>query len=219
MVSGVIGASFETCLQEAFAEEYDELGCRNFRELTPSDCSLEHAIANASKFTRRVERKLGFPQLTAQARQRFGVDLVEKVCIVKDGVPDYSDFAIFENTIVPCVTSNYFLALIDSSGKWNFSCKADAFRVKLKCGDFIFSPKEILKDSTELAMKLLDTKSKWWLFPVDEGEKIISDREKMASELRKMNAVNMKILTTKKPISVQSITLSCEDEKAMYGDE
>ena len=101
----------------------------------------------------------------------IGVNLVEKVCIATGGLPEYSNFVVCEKGIIPLYSPNVFLALIDSSGKWNYSCKASAFRVRLRGECFVFAPKETFSDTTELAMKLLDTKAKWWLFSAEVREK------------------------------------------------
>ena len=226
---------FELILKDAFAKEFNEVGIywqhfiktddehrysieehQKLKPLTPAVCSLENAQKQAAIFTNRVERRLGFAQLSAQLKQHFGIESVEKVCIARNALPKYEDFAIFENNIIPINTSNFFLAIINSAGKWNFSVKADAFSVNLKSEEFVFAPKEVITDNTELALKLLSTRTKWWLFSKIDGEKIIAERMMMAAELEKINSANMNILATKKPIPVKSITLSCQEEKALY---
>ena len=181
--------SFECDSQLFIVEESEKL-----QSINTSDCSLEEAIKSASSVTRTVEKNLGFVQIVAQLKQRFGIDKVQNLRVASSAKSQLSDFAIFEGQVVPINVENQFLALIDASKSWANNLTADSFIVETKFGKFVFGPKRECRDETELLLRLIGSISEWWLFPLEFGEEMLRQREIAENNLRQMHETNVKII-------------------------
>ena len=222
---------FEQILRKAFASELQSLGvdctCVSFvfdgqlfiaeemvrlKEISSNDCSLDEAIKSASVVTRSVEKSLMFPQIVAQLKQRFGIEKVQDLRIACCAQPQLSDFAIFNELIVPINFANQFLAVIGSSKSWAKNIIADDFIVDTQFGKFIFGPKHTCCDETEVALRLFESVSEWWLFPFEFEESLLRSREIAEQNLQDMHVTNVKIFKSRKLFPVAALSLTVQEE-------
>lgn len=224
-------APFEQILRKAFASELQSLGvdctCISFvfngqffiaeemeklKEINSDDCSLDEAIKSASIVTRNVEKRLMFPQIVAQLKQRLGIEQVQDLKIASDLKLELSDFALIDNQVIPINTKNQFLAIIDGSNSWGHGFTSDCFVVDTKLGNFMFGPKRICRDATELTLRFWETLDKWWLFPLEFGKDLLRRREEEAQSLGLMHETNVKIMARGETFPVSALPLTIEEE-------
>ena len=213
---------FQHVLSKAYAEEFNRMGldwtysiCRDgsktyaverrekLKVLRCGHISLENAARRASTVTRRVERKLGFPQLTSQVRQVLGYDSIERICVARDAETTHENFAMFEDEVIELGTSNRFLALIGNGGKFHRH-HSSVVHVKLKGNGYYFAPQDLCEEHHRFAEELYRLMPKWWLYSEQFGEKLVSERQKTCVDLANINSMNVKILTLKEPLPVRS---------------
>lgn len=227
---------FECILGQAFAEEYRRLGidwkfCEvslddgfwavEVREkldvLNPGQFSLQEALLQSAKVTRTVERKLGFPNLTAQIRQEAKFDDVDRIYILRYAKPQFHDFAIKSGLIVCLGSSNRFLALSDRDGNWKHSKQGITREVSLNCQKCFFSGKNESSIEQKLGKFQISNNGFWWIFSHEVGTKMSSDRDRALLQVQKMNLVNLKILTKKQAFPVLSVdSLGCGNYSAPF---
>ncbi len=223
--------TFKKILLSAFADEYQKIGVdwrcysmkkgehvliieehENLISSKDAQISQEDARRRASIITRSVESNLGFHHLIAQLKQKFGINQVEYLRIAQDTLVEDLEFAVAGSNVIESDHSRPFLAIVDKSGRWNCNIQADSFMVDTAFGKFVFAPKKVPQGETELALRLLESTTQWWLFPLEVGKDMIDERRTMIEKCKKMHSDNMKILTQNKDFPVMALSLSVEDE-------
>lgn len=218
---------FKQIVLSAFADEHKKMGIEwefethqndtggvcfverreKLHVLTKSDATLEHAIKMSAKVTRQVERKLGFPQLTAQVSQKMNIDSFTRACLARHSLASLDDYASKDGKIISLGTSNMFLALINDNDehRWLSSLPQIVEQVVLKCGNFIFAPKNMFENEDEIAGKLLKPVSRWWCFSEDISG-IEEVRNSLFNSMEEMFSANVRILSSKtsQPVRVEN---------------
>ena len=215
---------YEKVVLQAFAEVYNEMNLEweffvandetatyyvekreKLKVLRPCDCSLETAVEQSAKVVRKVEKKLGFSQLTAQVVQAMGPGCCQRVCIARDCELSLDDFALTPSgNIVSLGDTKMFLSLIKDDGTWNYNVVSSLFKVEIKHKSYYFAPQKIRTKKHKFVEKISSPNERWWLFSAEVGEKIQAQRNALIQEVEHEFSTNVKILSLKKPIFVKS---------------
>lgn len=208
---------FRHIVLSAFAEEYRQMGIdwevqfvtddvfgaliverrEKLQVLTEADATVGKALKSVAKTTRKVERKLGFPKLTAQVAQMLGVDSLSKIIIARNTESTIDDFAMKNGQIVSLGSSELFLATINND-EWASNLPQVVGKVSLNCGAFIFAPDNMFDDREDVAGTLFRSISMWWCFSLDVAG-VLDARKQHFKSMEKMFSTNAKILHSKKP--------------------
>ena len=222
---------FRHIVLSAFAEEYRQMGIdwevqfvtddvfgaliverrEKLQVLTEADATVGKAFKSVAKTTRKVERKLGFPKLTAQVAQMLGVDSLSKIIIARNAESTIDDFAMKNGQVVSLGSSELFLATINND-EWASNLPQVVGKVTLNCGDFIFAPDNMFDDREDVAGTLFRSIAMWWCFSLDVAG-VLDARKQHFKSMKKMFSTNAKILCSKKP---EHVATECDFNSEGY---
>ena len=183
--------------------------------LNQKECSLNEALVESSKVTRRVELNLGFPNLQAQIRQLPKFDRVSRICLMRDDDLRYEDFACLNGDVVCLGSSNRFLGMCDEDGNWFDLTENIGKMVRLNFETCFFASRKEYSTTEESRCFHSSCDGFWWIYSEEFGSEMLMAAERKADELEKMNVVNLKILTEKRPFSVfcEASPSNCHDDR------
>lgn len=171
--------------------------------ISPSDLPMEEVVGKSKKFQSKVEKRLEFPRLFAQAHNYFKDFEVKKIVLAHDVPFDYEDYAWFNGEIVSLSSTRFFLTFVSQDGKWADSLTAEVVPVILSFGNFYLAKHNIFTDADQSIAGLFEPTSRWWLFDQEVAD-LAGAKSVLLDELKDMFSANLKIVATKEKQSVYS---------------
>ncbi len=223
--------NFEQTVIQAFCSEYKAMGLnwdvfnikqnnttylvekrQKLKTFSPNECDLQEIINKGSKIIRRVEKRLEIPLLAAQIKLSGLFEQFSKIVLARDSSNNLDDFAIWHNEVILLGNSNWFLAMLDNSGKWNMCQKAKPVAITLSYGEYYFAAYTTFSQYVN-ALDILKESSKWWLFKKADYD-LLEVRQNMKSNLTEMIQNNIEVAANK-----ERKIVSTEDEFGTMLDE